>query len=322
MKRTSLGILLFLLSASPGFAQVVVPHKSANLTAQDTACAVRASSSLTLVNANSAGSVVFTIGATSYSGTVSFYSLGADGATWTALNVTPSNSSTPVTSVTSTSTWNGQASAGAYTAVCMLVTSYVSGTVNAAINLSPASASRGSGSGAGGSSGAIVQLPVAVCQGTGVSLGGSGVAANLPGTLCVAGSSTVPQSGMQSYAQASLGSQYVDYVISLPSTWTKINSITFKVLNDTATSGTDYINFQYACVADTGTADPTYAAVQQASGTVPGTINEFVTLTLTNPTISGCAASNVMYIRIGAGTGSGVFASGNLLLAAAKVEMQ
>lgn len=175
---------------------------------------------------------------------------------------------------------------------------------------------------AGGVAAVPVQLPVAVCQGTGVSVGGSGVAANLPATQCDAGSSTVPQSGLQVYAQASLGSQYVDYAITLPSTWTKINSITWKVLNDTATTGTDYMNFQYVCVADGGTAAPTYAAVQQASGAVPGTINEFVTLTLTNPTISGCAAGNVMYIRIGAGTGAGVFGSGNLDLALAKVEMQ
>jgi hypothetical protein len=167
-----------------------------------------------------------------------------------------------------------------------------------------------------------VQLPIAVCQGSGVSIGGSGASATLPATLCNAGSSAIPQSGMQVYAQASLGSQYVDYTITLPSTWTKINSLTFKVLNDTATTGTDYMNFQYKCVADGGTAGPTYAAVQQASGTVPGTINEFVTLTLSTPTITGCAAGNLMYIRIGAGTGSGAFASGNLGLAAAKLEIQ
>jgi len=69
------------------------------------------------------------------------------------------------------------------------------------------------------------------------------------------------------------------------------------------------------------TTSPTYAAVQQASATVPGTTGQAKTLLLTAPTISSCAAGNIMYIRIGAGTGGGVFASGNLDLVAAKVEL-
>lgn len=174
----------------------------------------------------------------------------------------------------------------------------------------------------GGQGGQVVNLPVAICQGSGVSIGGSGAAATLPATQCNAGSTTVPQGGAQVYAQASLGTLYVDYAIVLPSTWTKVASIVFKVYNDTATTGTDYMNFQYKCVADGSTFAPTYAAVQQASGAVPGTINQFVTLTLANPTITGCAAGNIMYIRIGAGTGAGAFASGNLDLAMAKVELQ
>lgn len=166
-----------------------------------------------------------------------------------------------------------------------------------------------------------IQFPIAVCQGTGVSVGGSGASATLPATLCIAGSSTVPQSGAQLYAQATLGTLYVDYSIILPSTWTAVNSVVFKVQNDTATSGTDYMNFQYACVADASSDTPTYAVVQQASGTVPGTINTNVTLTLATPTITGCSAKNTMYIRIGAGTGSGAFASGNLRLTQAEMEI-
>jgi len=176
-------------------------------------------------------------------------------------------------------------------------------------------------SGSAGTTVTPIQFPIAVCQGTGVSVGGSGASATLPATLCIAGSSTVPQSGAQLYAQATLGTLYVDYSIILPSTWTAVNSVVFKVQNDTATSGTDYMNFQYACVADASSDTPTYAVVQQASGTVPGTINTNVTLTLATPTITGCSAGNTMYIRIGAGTGSGAFASGNLRLTQAEMEI-
>lgn len=179
----------------------------------------------------------------------------------------------------------------------------------------------GASCGGGGSGVISIQLPVAVCQGSGVALGGSGAAATLPATACPAGSGTIPQLGSQVYGNATLGTLYVDYVITLPSSFTAINDLVFTVQNDTATTGTDYMNFQYACVASGSAVQPTYASVQQTSGAVPGTVGHTVALTLTSPVISGCSADNLMYIRIGAGTGSGVFSSGNLDLTNALVEL-
>jgi len=175
--------------------------------------------------------------------------------------------------------------------------------------------------GGGGVAKLVVNLPVAVCQGSGVAIGGSGASATLPSTACTAGSSTTPQIGSQVYNEATVGTLYVDYTITLPSSFTSIDNVIFTVQNDTATTGTDYMNFQYACVASGSAVQPTLAAVQQASGTVPGTVGHTLKLTLATPTITGCSAGNIMYVRIGAGTGSGVFSTGNLDLTEAMVEL-
>lgn len=203
----------------------------------------------------------------------------------------------------------------------LLTASTISGSPGATLCTDANGGATTSGCSSGGSSVIPIQLPVAVCQGSGVSIGGSGASATLPAVACTAGSSTTPQIGQQVYNYSTVGTLYVDYSITLPTSFTAINDLVFTVQNDTATSGTDYMNFQYACVASGSAVQPTYSSVQQASGTVPGTVGYTLKLTLSSPTISGCSANNIMYIRIGAGTGSGVFASGNLDLTNALVEL-
>ena len=86
-------------------------------------------------------------GAGPWSGTISFFASGDGGATWNALNVTPSNSTTAVTTATANGTW--QINPAGYTHVCAAFTTATSGTVVATIQLSTASA-RTSGGGGGG----------------------------------------------------------------------------------------------------------------------------------------------------------------------------
>jgi hypothetical protein len=133
------------------------------LTAQAAACPTNpgnqsASTSAIALSAVNKGGATFTIGSTAFSGTVGFYASGDGGTTWVALNVTPSNSTTAVTTATAAGLW--QANVAAYTHVCMVVTSYGSGTVTATIRGSTVSA-RAGGGGGGGSG-----LPAGCASGT------------------------------------------------------------------------------------------------------------------------------------------------------------
>lgn len=155
MKKTLLTVLLslaFLFTFSgKSRAQDFVTF---GLTAQAAACPTNpgnistSTSAVTLATVN-AGGATFTIGSTAFSGTVSFFGSGDGGTTWQALNVTPSNSTTAVTTATVTGLW--QANVAAYTHVCMVVTAFSSGTVTATIRKSTVSARAGGGGGGGGS---------------------------------------------------------------------------------------------------------------------------------------------------------------------------
>jgi hypothetical protein len=177
------------------------------------------------------------------------------------------------------------------------------------------------GNAVGGTGTIPINLPICVAQGSGTAIGGSGAAATLPGTTLIAGSSSVPQSCSQTYAAASTGAQYVDYSITLPSYYAGVNSIIFKVENDTDTNTghNNVMSFQYVCVADGSTTSPTYSTAATATGSVPNAINKVVTLTLNTPTITGCSANNIMYIRIGSSATSTYTA--NMLLTQAKMEL-
>lgn len=114
-----------------------------NLTAQSTVCQT-AASCLAVPVLQYQGGATFTLTGT-FSGTVQFEASGDGGTTWVALNVTPSNSSTAVSSATTAGTW--QANVVGYTNVRERVSTYSSGTVVASIVVSTVSARGGSGGG-------------------------------------------------------------------------------------------------------------------------------------------------------------------------------
>jgi hypothetical protein len=167
-----LGLLLFgiagLASAQQDF--VVGP-----LTAQAAACPVspgqqsQSTSALTLATMN-AGGATFTIGASAFSGTVSFFGSGDGAVTWQPLNVFPSNSTTPVTTATAAGVW--QVNVAAYTNVCMVATTYSSGTITATIRKATVSARAGGGGGGGAGVASLNALTGAVtlAAGTNISL--------------------------------------------------------------------------------------------------------------------------------------------------------
>lgn len=149
-----LGLLLFGIASVAAAQQDFV---AGPLTVAAAACPVSpgmessSTSALTLGTMN-AGGATFTIGASAFSGTVSFFG-SADGAvTWQPLNVFPSNSTTPVTTATAAGVW--QVNVAAYTNVCMVFTTATSGTVTATIRKATVSARAGGGGGGAAPAGA------------------------------------------------------------------------------------------------------------------------------------------------------------------------
>jgi hypothetical protein len=120
-------------------------QQKAVLTAAAASCAASNASCLIYGVDQSAGAATFTVSANASGNTLQFEASGDNGTTWVALSVTPSNSSTTVTSTTSTGTW--QANVAGYTQARIRMSTLVGGTSTVSIITSIASA-RGGGGGA------------------------------------------------------------------------------------------------------------------------------------------------------------------------------
>lgn len=128
-----------------------------SMTAQGATCAVSNACVVTPTLPNDTGGATFTLSGT-WSGTVQFEASGDNQTSWVALNVTPSNSTTAVTSATANGTW--QANIVGYTNVRLRTSTYSSGTIVGTINPSRTSA-RSGGGGGGGGSGTVTSITIA-----------------------------------------------------------------------------------------------------------------------------------------------------------------
>lgn len=144
-------LLLFLLVACvarSSFAQA--PIQGSLTAAATTTCSAPAGTSFLTMNVGpNIGGATFTISTNASSNTVSFFGSGDGGATWAALNVTASNSTSAVTTSTGTGTY--QANVSGYSQICAEISSLVSGSTTITIRTSQASA-RAVGAGGGGGS--------------------------------------------------------------------------------------------------------------------------------------------------------------------------
>lgn len=148
MKRIRWLLFTACVFAMPFLARA---QSTANLTASDAGACSTANACLQTGITPTNGGAVFTLAGT-FSGTVQFEALGAPTGAWAALNVTPTNSTTAVTSATAGGTW--QANIAGYIAVRIRCSTYGSGTIVATINVSNQSA-RTNGAGGGGGSGTV-----------------------------------------------------------------------------------------------------------------------------------------------------------------------
>lgn len=136
---------LFLLFLVLCFASFARAQQKWTLSAAATTCTTSNTSCLIYLVDAASGGATFTVGANASGNTIQFEATGDGGATWVALNATPSNSTTAATSTTSTGTW--QANVAGYTAVRLRMSTLVSGTATVSIITSIASARAGGGGG-------------------------------------------------------------------------------------------------------------------------------------------------------------------------------
>lgn len=126
-----------------------------NLNASSTDCLTTNSCLILNIPENVGGATIKLSG--TFSATIQF-EVSADpsnvlpsAATWVSISATPSNSTTTATSATAPGVW--QINLSGYQRIRIRVSTYVSGTVSGAINLSTASARSGGGGGGGGTIG-------------------------------------------------------------------------------------------------------------------------------------------------------------------------
>lgn len=167
--RKSLLILVLIF----GMAGLARAQQKQVLSAAATTCTASNASCLVTGIDQTQGGTTFTISANASGNTIQFEASGDGGTTWVALSVTPSNSTTTVTSTTSTGTW--QANIAGYTNIRMRMSTLAGGTTTVSAIQSTASARSGGGGGGGTVSGSGASSQVAFWASPSVLTGDPGL---------------------------------------------------------------------------------------------------------------------------------------------------
>lgn len=120
-----------------------------------------------------------------------------------------------------------------------------------------------------------------------------GVGTANPVPSCITGTNT--QRGALDFDDTN--DKNVQTAIRLPSDFTgAIDAVVF--WQSTATSGNVVWQVQTICVADAETGDPAYNTASTVTDATKGTADQFNAATLTGITITGCAAGEVMFLKV------------------------
>ena len=138
-----------------------------------------------------------------------------------------------------------------------------------------------------------IWLPAAGCNNA-----TAGSVWDLPATApavpaCVTGTNT--QKGVLDFADASDLSAQITY--KLPSTWTGTMDANVKWFSAT-TTGDVVWQIQTICVADAETDDPAFNTASTVTDTAKGTTNQTNDAAITGVTTTGCAAGELMHIKV------------------------
>jgi hypothetical protein len=136
-------------------------------------------------------------------------------------------------------------------------------------------------------------LEAAGCQNTTASLMWDTPTSNPAVAACITGTNT--QKGVADFADGSDLSMQRTMV--LPDDWTGNIGFKFYWLSST-TSGDVVWQVQTACVADGETDDPSFNTASTVTDTTKGTANQINTATISSVTATGCAAGEVLHIKV------------------------
>lgn len=332
-------LFTLLLLAAPLLAQT--PSASGSLTASSSTCVIaNTTACVSLPFSSATGAVTVTLAGT-FSATIQFEALGADGVTWIAVNATPLNSTTAVTSATSVGVW--RVNAAATIAVRARCSTFVSGSVSVAIHASTASIPNGGGSSSGGSvsvNGSPVTspnfngtTPAAPGGNTNVTfqVSGSSISGYVPSAptvrtwpwlfkgVCQAGTASwsvnLPSSNAPTYVacgtsataklQIATGSTtqnfWADFIV--PSGVTG-NYTVSAIYDSTDTANTGTLPISYVCIAaGTSSASLSFASSGVSLAIAPSVsgADKVATISTFNPT---CAAGGHLYVQFTATLGS------------------
>lgn len=141
MKRLTMLLLLVALCGSSLWAT------SGKITTNNASCIIAPAACLVVSLAQDKGGATLTLSGT-WTGTIQFEATGDGGTTWSSVLVTPTNSTTAVTSTTGNGTW--QVNTAGFTGIRMRASATVTGTAVATITPSSASARSNGGVSLGG----------------------------------------------------------------------------------------------------------------------------------------------------------------------------
>lgn len=138
-----------------------------------------------------------------------------------------------------------------------------------------------------------VSLAPAICQNATAISEWSLPTSNPAVAACVTGSNT--QRGVLDFADGADLSAQIQ--IPLSADWTGSIDVAL-VWHTTATSGNVVWQAQTICVADAETGDPAFNTASTVTDAAKGTTVQFNTAAITSVTITGCAAGEVLFLKI------------------------
>lgn len=139
-----------------------------------------------------------------------------------------------------------------------------------------------------------IWLPAAACTNATAGLMWDTPTSNAGAAACITGTNT--QKGVIDFDAGT--DESIQATIMLESDWTTGNlDVTFKWLA-AATTGDVIWGIQTICVADAETDDPAFNTASTVTDTAKGTTNQTNDASITNVTKTGCAAGELMHIKI------------------------
>lgn len=138
-------------------------------------------------------------------------------------------------------------------------------------------------------------IPAAYCQNVTASTVWNLPTSNAASAACHTGSNT--QKGTLDFAD---GANLITAELSrmLPSDWVGAVDLTLN-WHATATTGAVVWEVRVACVADGETGDPAWVLAGSVTDNAKGVASQYNTASITGLTTTGCAAGEMLYIRIG-----------------------